>query len=97
MNEMSIEKIKCEVASRIEQLMQHRKKSLLVAQLLKQNVKSWPEKVAETNELVNKAYEVINEVLLQHQIKWNNDLEREGIISYLEPTVHDIVIKNMDD
>ncbi|ALM20916.1 hypothetical protein JCM19294_2498 [Nonlabens tegetincola] len=94
---MSIEKIKCEVASRIEQLMQHRKKSLLVAQLLKQNVKSWPEKVAETNELVNKAYEVINEVLLQHQIKWNNDLEREGIISYLEPTVHDIVIKNMDD
>ncbi|PQJ20018.1 hypothetical protein [Nonlabens tegetincola] len=94
---MSIEKIKREVASRIEQLMQHRKKSLLVAQLLKQNVKSWPEKVAETNELVNKAYEVINEVLLQHQIKWNNDLEREGIISYLEPTVHDIVIKNMDD
>ena len=94
---MHIEKIKNELASRVQQLMTQRR-SVKMNKMTNSNlVRPWKEKIAETEDLVQKVYQTLHELLIQNQISFSNDLEKEGFVSSIEPTIHDLVIRNIDD
>ncbi|MGB5983500.1 MAG: hypothetical protein WBG46_15275 [Nonlabens sp.] len=94
---MQIEKIKTELTQRVNQLMSQRKKNRVRKIVNDQISRPWSEKVAETEEIIHKVYRTLNDLLLQNQIQFSDELEREGFVSYLEPTINDLVIRNMDD
>lgn len=94
---MHIEKIKNELTLRVNQLMSQRK-AQRINEALKENIsRPWNEKVAETEEMIHKVYRTLNELLTQNQIQFSSEREKEGFVSFLEPTINDLVIRNMDD
>ncbi|MFT6097399.1 MAG: dissimilatory sulfite reductase (desulfoviridin) alpha/beta subunit [Nonlabens sp.] len=95
--EMNIELIKTELAQRVEQLLITRKAGKRTAIKVVHKVKSWSDKVAETEDLIHKVYHTLHEVLQQNGIHFKNEIEKEGFVSFMEPTVNDLVIKNMAD
>lgn len=94
---MNIDKIKNELTFKVTQLMKSRKKMKQPSLKAVQNIKSWTEKVAETEDLIHRIHHALNELLIQHSIYFNNDYEKEGFASYMEPIINDLVIKNMED
>lgn len=94
---MNIEKIKKELALKVTQLMQHRKATKRAAISSMSKMKSWPEKVAETQDLIHRVNDTLNELLVEHRIYFNNDYEKEVFECYIEPTVNDLIIRNMED
>ena len=94
---MHIEKIKNELTLRVNQLMNQRKTKQINAAVQQNITRPWAEKVAETEEMIHKVYRTLNDLLLQNQIQFNNNLEKEGFVSYIEPTINDLVIRNMED
>ena len=60
-------------------------------------VKTWSDKVAETEDLIHKLYHTLHEVLQQNGIHFKNEIEKETFVNFMEPTVNDLVIKNMID
>ncbi len=93
---MEIEKIKKELAQRVAILMETRKGSKSLA-LPAVPVKSWRDKIADTEELVKKVYDTLYEVLQNNGIALSNDKELDGLISLLEPSVNDLIIQNIED
>ncbi len=93
---MELEKIKLELAQRVQLLMATRKRP---AALVTSNTasKSWKQKVADTEDLVKKVYDTLYEVLQCSGIALSNDQELDGLISALEPSVNDLIIKNIED
>ncbi|AGC76292.1 hypothetical protein LX97_00958 [Nonlabens dokdonensis] len=94
---MNIELIKTELAQRVEQLVITRQNSKKATMKVVHKVKSWSDKVAETEDLIHKVYHTLHEVLQQNGIHFKNEIEKEGFVSFMEPTVNDLVIKNMAD
>jgi len=94
---MNVEHIKAELAQRVEQLVITRKTSKKTTMKVVHRVKSWSDKVAETEDLIHKVYHTLHEVLAQNGIYFKNEIEKEGFVSFMEPTVNDLVIKNMED
>ena len=94
---MNIELIKIELAQRVEQLVINRKTGRQATMKVVHKVKSWSYKVAETEDLIHKVYHTLHEVLQQNGIHFKNDIEKEGFVSFMEPTINDLVIKNMAD
>ncbi|MEN8817546.1 MAG: hypothetical protein ABF274_11860 [Nonlabens sp.] len=94
---MNIELIKSELAQRVEQLVITRKAGKKATMKVVHKVKLWSDKVAETEDLIHKVYHTLHEVLQQNGIQFKNEIEKEGFISFMEPTVNDLVIKNMAD
>ncbi|GAK74448.1 MULTISPECIES: hypothetical protein [Nonlabens] len=94
---MNIELIKTELTQRVEQLMVSRKTGHQTTMKVVYKVKSWSDKIAETEDLIHKVYHTLNEVLSQNGIHFKNEIEKEGFVSFMEPTVNDLVIKNMTD
>jgi dissimilatory sulfite reductase (desulfoviridin) alpha/beta subunit len=95
--DMNIELIKTELAQRVEQLVITRQSSKKATMKVVHKVKSWSDKVAETEDLIHKVYHTLHEVLQQNGIHFKNEIEKEGFVSFMEPTVNDLVIKNMAD
>lgn len=94
---MNIEKIKSDLALRVQNLMATRKEVKHQNLKIVHKVKTWRDKVADTEELVKKVYDTLNEVLQCNGIQFSNNIEYDGFISDLEPTVNDLVLKNMED
>ncbi|PQJ33146.1 hypothetical protein BST92_04655 [Nonlabens arenilitoris] len=94
---MNIELIKTELAQKVEQLIMSRKTRQQESMTVVYEVKTWSDKVAETEDLIHKVYHTLNEVLSQNGIHFKNEIEKEGFVSFMEPTVNDLVIKNMAD
>ena len=94
---MNIEKIKLDLALRVENLMATRKDVKHQNLKIVHKVKTWRDKVADTEELVQKVYDTLNEVLQCNGIQFSNNIEYDGFISDLEPTVNDLVLRNMED
>lgn len=94
---MNIEKIKTDLATRVQRLMAARKESGRQVSAQIHETKTWKDKVADTEELVKKVYDTLNEVLQCNGIQFSNHLEYDGLISVLEPTVNDLVLKNIED
>ena len=94
---MNIELIKTELAQRVEQLVITRQSSKKATMKVVHKVKSWSDKVAETEDLIHKVYHTLHEVLQQNGIHFKDEIEKEGFVSFMEPTVNDLVIKNMAD
>lgn len=89
---MNIENIKKDLALRVQKLMASRKKPVNKA-----STKTWKDKVADTECLVKKVYETLYEVLQSNGIELSNNRELDGLMSLLEPSVNDIIIKNIED
>ena len=89
---MNIERIKNDLAIRVQTLMASRKETILELP-----EKTWKDKIADTEVLVKKIYDTLYEVLQTNGIQLSNNNELEGLISVLEPSVNDLIIKNMDD
>ena len=89
---MNIERIKNDLAIRVQTLMASRKETILEL-----SEKTWKDKIADTEVLVKKIYDTLYEVLQTNGIQLSNNNELEGLISVLEPSVNDLIIKNMDD
>lgn len=94
---MNIELIKTELAQRVEQLVIKRKTGKKATMKVVHKVKTWSDKVAETEDLIHKVYHTLHEVLQQNGIHFKNEIERETFVNFMEPTVNDLVIKNMID
>ena len=94
---MNIEKIKLDLALRVQNLMATRKEVKHQNLKIVHKVKTWRDKVADTEELVQKVYDTLNEVLQSNGIQFSNNIEYDGFISDLEPTVNDLVLRNMED
>ncbi|BAO55068.1 hypothetical protein [Nonlabens marinus] len=94
---MNIEKIKKDLAIRVQRVMDSRKQSMTKGSQSSAIVKSWHDKVADTEDLIKKVYDTLNEVLQCNGIQLTNSLEYDSLISDLEPTVHDIVLRNIED
>ncbi|WP_194851384.1 hypothetical protein [Nonlabens antarcticus] len=94
---MNIEKIKTDLAVRVQKLMAIRKETGHLNFKAASTVKTWRDKVTDTEELVQKVYDTLNEVLQCNGIQFSNHLEYDGLISDLEPTVNDLVLRNMED
>lgn len=94
---MNMENIKKELALRVNQLMINRKKTKQSALKAVSQIKSWPEKIAETDDLIYRIHNALNELLVQQNIHFNNDYEKAGFASFMEPTIHDLAIRNMED
>ena len=89
---MNIEHIKTDLAKRVQNLMANRSRSNSSI-----TAKTWKDKVADTDHLVQKVYETLYEVLQTNGIEFSNHREFDGLISLLEPSVNDIIIKNIED
>ncbi|WP_242446535.1 hypothetical protein [Nonlabens agnitus] len=89
---MDIEHIKADLALRVQNLMASRRKANSTIPL-----KTWKDKVADANNLVKKVYETLYEVLQTNGIEFSSNKELDGLISMLEPSVNDIIIKNIED
>ncbi|WP_298951909.1 hypothetical protein [uncultured Nonlabens sp.] len=94
---MNIELIKTELAQRVEQLVIKRKTGKKATMKVVHKVKTWSDKVAETEDLIHKVYHTLHEVLQQNGIHFKNEIEKETFVNFMEPTVNDLVIKNMID
>ncbi|PPK96435.1 hypothetical protein LY01_00255 [Nonlabens xylanidelens] len=94
---MNIELIKTELAQRVEQLVITRKTGKKATMKVVHKVKTWSDKVAETEDLIHKVYHTLHEVLQQNGIHFKNEIEKETFVNFMEPTVNDLVIKNMID
>jgi len=94
---MNIEKIKTDLALRVQKLMANRKEVRDQNITIVGSIKTWRDKVADTEDLVKKVYDTLNEVLQCNGIQFSNHLEYDGLISDLEPIVNDIVLKNIED
>ena len=94
---MNIEKIKADLAIRVQRLMATRKNLVSQGSPATPALKTWRDKVADTEDLVKKVYDTLNEVLQCNGIQLSNSLEYDGLISDLEPTVNDIVLRNIED
>ncbi|WP_405378136.1 hypothetical protein [Nonlabens sp. Asnod3-A02] len=94
---MNIELIKTELAQRVEQLVITRKTGKKATMKVVHKVKTWSDKVAETEDLIHKVYHTLHEVLQQNGIHFKNEIEKETFVDFMEPTVNDLVIKNMID
>jgi hypothetical protein len=94
---MNIETIKQELALKVNQLMKKRKETRQAALKSVHKIKSWPEKVAETQDLIYKVHHTLNELLIEHGIFFNNDHEKEGFECYIEPTVNELIIRHIED
>lgn len=94
---MDIELIKSDLHYKVKQLIKQRKTTKGRALKIVYKVKSWSDKVAETEDLINKVYHTLHEVLQQHDIHFKNEYEKEGFVKLMEPTVNDLVIKNIED
>jgi len=95
--DMNIELIKTELAQRVEQLVITRKAGKKATMKVVHQVKTWSDKVAETEDLIHKVYHTLHEVLQQNGIQFKNEIEKETFVNFMEPTVNDLVIKNMVD
>ena len=95
--DMNIELIKTELAQRVEQLVITRKTGKKATMKVVHKVKTWSDKVAETEDLIHKVYHTLHEVLQQNGIHFKNEIEKETFVNFMEPTVNDLVIKNMID
>jgi len=89
---MNIEHIKTDLAARVQVLMASRKKPVSSVSL-----KTWKDKVADTECLVKKVYDTLNEVLQCNGIQFSNAMEYDVLINDLEPIVNDLVLRNMED
>lgn len=94
---MNIEKIKTDLALRVQHLMTTGNEVHNNGVKITAKSKSWCDKVADAEDLVKKIYDTLNEVLQCNGIHLANHLEYDTLISDLEPTVNDLVIKNMED
>ena len=88
---MNIERIKIDLEVRIQLFVESRSRSTV------QQQKSWKDKVAATECLVKKVYDTLYEVLQKNGIELSNKQHLDGVISLLEPSVNDIIIKNIED
>ncbi|SCY38020.1 hypothetical protein SAMN05192588_2579 [Nonlabens sp. Hel1_33_55] len=88
---MNIENIKADLAMRVQNLMATRSK------VNSGMTKTWKDKVADTDHLVQKVYETLYEILQTNGIEFSSHREFDGLISLLEPSVNDIIIKNIED
>ena len=89
---MNIERIKRDLAKRVQKLITDKK-----ALQSDNPSKSWKDKIADTECLVQKVYETLYDILQSNGIELSNDKEFDGLISLLEPSVNDIIIRNMKD
>jgi hypothetical protein len=94
---MNIEKIKLDLALRVQNLIASQKEIKNQNIKIVYKVKTWREKVADTEELVKNVYDTLHEVLQCNCIQFSNNIEYDGFISDLEPTVNDLVLKNMEN
>ncbi len=94
---MHIEKIKADLAQRVQKIMVDRTTIRLRNPSIKKRMKTLRDKVKDTEDLVQKVYDTLNEVLLYNDIRFSNTVEYDVLISDLEPTVNDLVLKNMED
>lgn len=94
---MYIEEIKNELVTRVQQHMLQRQSVNMTKASNHNLVRPWKEKIAETEDLVQKVYQTLNELLVQNQINFANEFEREGFVCHLEPTINDLVIRSIDD
>ena len=94
---MNIEKVKEQLALRVQEIMVKRKKHK-IQHLTSSEIKmSWKEKVADTEDLVQRIYHTLSELITQNQILFATDSEKEDFVDYIEPTIYDLVIRNIDD
>ncbi|ARN79502.1 hypothetical protein BST97_14545 [Nonlabens spongiae] len=94
---MNIEKVKEQLALRVQEIMVKRKKHK-IQNLTSFDIKmSWKEKVADTEDLVQRIYHTLNELITQNQILFATDSEKEDFVDHIEPTIYDLVIRNIDD
>jgi len=89
---MNIEQIKIDLAIRVQKIMASRKRPSTDNYL-----RTWKDKVADTECLVQKVYETLYEILQHNGIELCNNKELDSLISILEPDVNDIIIKNIED
>jgi len=94
---MNIELIKTELVQRVEQLVTTKQTRKKTTMKIVYKVKTWSDKVAETEDLIHKVYHTLYEVLQQNGIHFKNEIEKEGFVSFMEPTINDLVIKNIVD
>lgn len=89
---MNIEHITADLALKVQRLMASRRKTNANIKL-----KTWKDKVADADSLVQKVYETLYEILQTNGIELSNHKELDGLMSILEPSVNDIIIKNIED
>jgi hypothetical protein len=96
---MNLELIKTELTQRVEQLaisysaVEKEKGAMKVVY----KTKSWSDKIADTEDFIHKVYHTLYEVLQQNNIHFKNEIEKKEFVDFMEPTVNDLVIKNMAD
>jgi hypothetical protein len=95
MKNIDLEKIKEQLTIEVFQLTQTSR-----AEFIKQDrsrLKTWKEKVNETNDLIQQVYQKLNDLFISTGIDFENSCEKQTLLSHIEPTVHDLVIKSIED
>ncbi|WP_240642142.1 hypothetical protein [Nonlabens xiamenensis] len=92
-----MEHIKKELVLRVEQLVSYQRKQKADHLGNTSAPRTWSDKIAETEELVQRVYHTLYDILQQQGVCFGNHREVEGFVSLMEPTLHDLVIRNMDD
>lgn len=93
---MNIEVIKTELIQEVDQLFQKEQKQSLQKRI-HNKMKSWSEQVTETEELLQRVNCTLQHILQRRGITFNHPMEKEGFTHYIEPTVHQLVLRNMKD
>ena len=94
---MNVELIKTELTQKVEKLILNRKVENKTTMRIIYRTKTWSDKVAETEDLIHKVYHTLHEILQQNDVYFKNEIEKEGFVRFMEPTVNDLVIKNIVD
>ncbi|MGJ8683754.1 MAG: hypothetical protein ACSHWW_03975 [Nonlabens sp.] len=93
---MNIELIKTELIQEVDQLFQKEHNKSLQKRIEKK-IKSWKEQITETEELIERVNCTLQHILQRHGITFKHQLEKEGFTHYIEPTIHQLVLRNMKD
>lgn len=93
---MNIEVIKTELIHEVDQFFLKEQKQSLQKRIQKK-MKSWKEQVAETEELIQRVNCTLQDILHRHGVRFEHQLEKEGFTHHIEPTIHQLVLRNMKD
>ncbi len=93
---LNIELIKTELIQEIEQIFQ-KEPSNSLQKRIQRKIKSWKEQVHETEELIQRVNCTLQHILQRHGITFKHPLEKESFVHYIEPTIHQLVLRNMKD
>ncbi len=93
---MNIETIKTELIQEVDQLFQKEQKQSLQKRI-HTKIKSWSQQVTETEELIQRVNCTLQHILQRHGITFKDPMEKEGFTHHIEPTIHQLVLRNMKD